>query len=147
MVVELHNLKPASGKKKRRRGRGTGSGYGNKSGSGDKGQLSRSGGNRPPGFEGGQTPLVRRLPKRGFTNIFRREYAVVNVEDLNRFPEDSIISPASLMAAGLIKKNEQQRLKILGRGELDKRLTVKAHAFSRGATEKINACGGQVEVI
>lgn len=147
-MVDLHNLTRAPGKKRKRRGRGTGSGSGNKSGRGDKGQRSRSGGRVRPGFEGGQTPLIRRLPKRGFTNVFKKEYTIINVQDLNRFPEGTAISPETFVQEGMMSKSQAMAVKILGTGDLtQKNLTVQAHAFSSAAQEKICALGGQVEVL
>lgn len=147
-MVQLHKLTRAPGKKKKRRGRGTGSGSGNKSGRGDKGQRARSGGRVRPGFEGGQTPLIRRLPKRGFTNIFKKEYTIINLADLNHFEDESIISPETLIQEGRIRKSQATAIKVLGTGELtSKGLIIKAHAFSASAREKILALGGQVEVL
>ncbi|MDD2430758.1 MAG: 50S ribosomal protein L15 [Firmicutes bacterium] len=146
--MRLHELGPASGSKKRakRVGRGIGSGMGKTSGKGHKGQLARSGGGKGPGFEGGQTPLQRRLPKVGFTSIFRKEYAIVNVADLDRvFEPDEEVNPESLRKKGLV--NRKLDIKILGNGELGKALTVKAQKFSKAAAEKIEAAGGKVEVI
>lgn len=148
--MKLHELKPNVGggvKATKRLGRGTGSGRGTTAGRGSNGQNSRSGGGTRPGFEGGQMPLYRRLPKRGFTNIFAKEYAIVNVSDLNdKFEDGAEVTPALLQEAGLIKKL-YDGVKILGDGNLDKKLTVKATKFSKSATEKIEANGGKVEVI
>ncbi|WP_027339522.1 50S ribosomal protein L15 [Halonatronum saccharophilum] len=147
--MKLHDLKPAKGSKKGRKrlGRGIGSGKGKTSGKGHKGQNARSGGGVRPTFEGGQTPLFRRLPKRGFSNArFKKEYAVVNIEDLNRFEDNTVVSIEELKAAGLIDK-VKDGVKILGDGNLDKALTVKSNKFSKSAVEKIEAAGGKVEVI
>ena len=145
--MKLADLSPAKGSKtdRKRVGRGPGSGLGKTAGRGSKGQRSRSGYRRRPGFEGGQMPLVRRLPKRGFTNIFRTEYTVVNVGDLAALPEGvgTEVTPESLAAVGLVHRN--QPLKVLGDGELEAKLTVKAHAFSKSAREKIEAAGGSCE--
>ncbi|WP_423900770.1 50S ribosomal protein L15, partial [Eggerthia catenaformis] len=127
-------------------GRGTSSGSGKTSGRGQKGQGARSGGGKKPGFEGGQTPLFRRLPKRGFTNINRKEYAIVNVEALNNFEANSVVDTESLINAGLVKK-ELDGVKILGNGELKVALTVKAKKFSASAVKAIEAAGGKTEVI
>ncbi len=144
--MDLGKLRPAKGTKhaKKRVGRGMGSGTGKTSGRGHKGQGSRSGGGVRPGFEGGQMPLTRRVPKRGFHNPFRTRYIPVNLDGLDRFDAGQEISPESLRAAGLVGKG---LVKILGRGELSKALTVKAHGFSRSAVEKIEAAGGRTEVL
>ncbi len=141
--MKLHELSPAAGsrKAKKRVGRGPGSGLGKTAGRGHKGQRSRSGYSRRVGFEGGQMPLIRRVPKRGFTNIFRTEYSVVNVGQLAGFDGD--VNPESLSAKGLVRRG--RRVKILGSGEIDSALTVKAHRFSRSAREKIEAAGGSCE--
>ena len=146
--MNLHELKPVEGARhaKKRVGRGTGSGNGKTSGKGHKGQNSRSGGGVRPGFEGGQTPLFNRLPKRGFTNVNRKEYAVVNIEELNRFAAESIVTIDSLREAGLVKK-EYNGLKILGNGQLNVKLTVKANKFSKSAEKSIVDAGGIIEVI
>jgi large subunit ribosomal protein L15 len=146
--MKLHNLKPSSGSKKKRKrvGRGTGSGLGTTAGRGMNGQNSRSGGGTKPGFEGGQMPLYRRLPKRGFTNIFQKEYAIVNLDTLNQFDDNEEVTVELLLENKIIKK-ELDGLKILGNGELNKKLTVKAHKFSKTAKEKIEAVGGKAEVI
>ncbi|MDX1644009.1 MAG: 50S ribosomal protein L15 [Thermoanaerobaculia bacterium] len=143
--MKLHDLSPAEGSRKNRRrvGRGPGSGKGKTAGRGHKGQRSRSGFSRRPGFEGGQMPLIRRVPKRGFNNLFRREYAVVNVARLAELEGE--VNPESLAELGWIGSDEP--LKILGDGELDKALTVKAHKFSRAAREKIEQAGGSCEVL
>ncbi|MGQ9585432.1 MAG: 50S ribosomal protein L15 [Anaerolineae bacterium] len=145
--MELHELRPAEGAKKKRRrvGRGIAAGQGKTAGRGTKGQNSRTGGGVRPYFEGGQLPLVRRLPfKRGFTNIWRVEYTPVNLDRLDRFEEGSVVSPETLAEAGILK-SAREAVVILGRGELDRALTVKAHRFSASAREKILAAGGQVE--
>jgi len=146
--MKLHELKPAKGstKSKKRLGRGTATGQGKTAGKGQKGQKSRSGGGVRVGFEGGQMPLYRRLPKIGFTNVFRKEYAVVNLSDLERFDNGTIVSPEVLKEAGLVKAM-LAGVKILGDGDLTKNLTVQAHKFSKTAAEKIAAAGGKVEVI
>ncbi|GAB6138737.1 50S ribosomal protein L15 [Halanaerobaculum tunisiense] len=147
MGLDLHDLQPAEGSKqdKKRVGRGVGSGKGKTSGRGTKGQNARSGGSVGVIFEGGQTPYFKRFPKRGFSNAeFKTEYAIVNIKDLNRFEEEVTI--ADLKDAGLINK-EKDGVKILGDGELDKSLTVRAHKFSKSAVKKIEAVGGKAEVI
>ncbi|WP_110113939.1 50S ribosomal protein L15 [Bacillus sp. CGMCC 1.16541] len=146
--MKLHELKPTEGSRKERNrvGRGTGSGNGKTSGKGHKGQNARSGGGVRPGFEGGQTPLFRRLPKRGFTNINRKEYAVVNLETLNRFEDATEVTPELLIETGLVSK-AKAGIKILGNGTLNKKLTVKASKFSSAAKEAIEAAGGTTEVI
>ena len=147
--MKLHNLRPNEGggsKETKRLGRGTGSGQGKTAGRGQNGQNSRSGGGVRPGFEGGQMPLYRRLPKRGFTNIFAKEIAIVNVDVLNRFDDNTVVTPELLLSEGVIK-HVYDGIKILGDGEINKKLTVKAHKFSKSAAEKIEAAGGKVEVI
>jgi large subunit ribosomal protein L15 len=146
--MQLHNLKPTPGSTKTRKrvGRGTGSGTGKTAGTGHKGQNSRSGGNTRLGFEGGQTPLFKRLPKRGFTNHFRVEYATVNVSELSRYEEGTVVTPELLLQDRLIRKN-LDGLKILGNGNIDVKLTVQANKFTASAVEKIQAAGGNVEVI
>jgi len=146
--MKLHELKPNpnSTKNRKRLGRGTATGQGKTAGRGMNGQKSRSGGGVRPGFEGGQMPLYRRLPKRGFTNIFGTQYSELNVEDLNRFEDGAEITPEMLKSEGLLKK-QLDGVKILGNGDLAKKLTVKAHKFSKSAVEKIEAAGGKVEVI
>jgi large subunit ribosomal protein L15 len=146
--MQLHELKPAPGsrRERKRRGRGEGSGLGKTAGKGQGGQKSRSGGGVRRGFEGGQMPLVRRLPKRGFTNIFKKNIVIVNVEDLNRFDAGEEVTPETLKEKGLIK-SLGDGVKILGRGEIEKQLTVKANAFSKSAVDKIEAAGGKVEVV
>ena len=146
--MKLHELSPAPGSRKTRirRGRGLGSGLGKTAGRGQKGQNSRSGGGVRTGFEGGQMPLYRRLPKRGFKNIFAKEYAEVNVSSLNRFDDGAVVDPVALIEEGILK-NVLDGVRILGNGELTKKLTVKANGFTKSAEEKIKAAGGEVEVI
>ncbi|MFW5888769.1 MAG: 50S ribosomal protein L15 [Bacillota bacterium] len=146
--MKLHELKPNSGAThyKKRVGRGSSSGLGKTSGRGDNGQNSRSGGGVRLGFEGGQTPLFKRLPKKGFTNPFRKEFAVVNLSDLNNYEEDTEITPELLLKDRVIRK-QLSGVKILGRGKLEVKLTVKAHKFSASAKEAIESAGGTVEVI
>ncbi len=146
--MKLHELHPAEGSTTaaKRLGRGVGSGLGKTSGKGHKGAKARSGGGKRPGFEGGQMPLYRRVPKRGFTNIFGTNYATVNVENLNVFEEGTVVDAQALIAAGLIRK-ELDGVKILGNGELSKKLTVKAAKYTASAKEKIEAIGGTAEVI
>ena len=145
--MKLHDLKPAVGATTapKRLGRGTGSGLGKTSGKGHKGAKARSGGGKRPGFEGGQMPLTMRLPKRGFTNKWRVEYATVNVERLNIFEDGEVVTPVELVESGILK-NVQDGVKILGNGEITKKLTVKAAKFTATAKEKIEAAGGKVEV-
>lgn len=149
--MKLNDLRPNEGggsKSRKRVGRGTSSGYGKTSGKGHKGQNARSGGGVRPGFEGGQMPLFRRLPKRGFTNIFRTEPEIVNINDLNRFEEGTEVTPEVLCESGLIKKAYlKSGVKVLGNGDLNVKLTVKANKFSKSASEKIESSGGKVEVI
>ena len=146
--MKLHELKPAEGsrKDKTRLGRGTGSGCGKTSGRGHKGQKARSGGGVRPGFEGGQMPIYRRLPKRGFKNIWRKEYAEVNVSSLNVFDDDMTVDAVALVEVGILK-NIRDGVRILGNGELTKKLTVKAQGFTKTAIQKIEAAGGTHEVI
>ncbi|EJN94798.1 50S ribosomal protein L15 [Streptococcus ratti] len=146
--MKLHELKPAEGSRKVRNrvGRGSSSGNGKTAGRGQKGQKSRSGGSIRPGFEGGQTPLFRRLPKRGFTNINAKEYALVNLDKLNVFEDGTEVTPALLKEAKIVR-NEKSGIKILGNGELTKKLTVKAAKFSKSAEAAITAKGGSIEVI
>jgi len=147
--LKLHDLHPAEGSRHKevRKGRGIGSGLGKTGGRGHKGQKARSGGGKGPYFEGGQTPLQRRLPKRGFTNIFKKEYVVLNVSELDkRFAAGTVVTPELLVESGLVK-NVKDGIRILGNGEISKALTVKAQGFSKTAVEKITAAGGQVEVI
>lgn len=146
--MRLHELKKAEGSTKapKRVGRGQGSGLGTTAGRGMNGQKSRSGGGVRLGFEGGQMPLYRRLPKRGFTNHFAKEYAEINVKDLNRFEDGAVVDCAALEAAGVVKQ-VKDGVKVLGNGELTKKLTVKAEKFSKSAVQKIEAAGGKVEVL
>ena len=146
--MKLHELSPAAGSTKevKRIGRGHGSGNGKTAGKGHKGQKARSGGGVRIGFEGGQMPLTRRIPKRGFNNIFAKEYAIVNVSDLNQFTEDTVVDAELLKAAGLIKKT-CDGVKVLGNGELTTKLTVKAEKFTKSAAEKIEKAGGKAEVM
>jgi len=146
--MKLHDLKPAVGATTapKRLGRGTGSGLGKTSGKGHKGAKARSGGGKGPGFEGGQIPLMRRIPKRGFTNKFRTEYVAINVERLEIFEDGQVVTPVELIEAGIIK-NILDGVKIMGNGEITKKLTVKANKFTATAKEKIEAAGGKAEVI
>ncbi len=146
--MRLHELRPAPGsvKEPKRKGRGTATGQGKTSGRGQKGQGSRSGGGVRPGFEGGQMPLHRRLPKRGFTNIFAKNYAEINIETLNRFEDGTEVTP-ELLKETKVLKNLGDGVKVLGNGELTKKLTVKAAKFTESAVKKIEAAGGKVEVI
>lgn len=146
--MKLHELSPNPGAKKapKRVGRGTGSGIGKTSARGQKGQNSRSGGGVRPGFEGGQMPLSRRLPKRGFTNIFAKEYATINVAALDAFEDGATVDVQALLDKKIIKK-ENDGLKVLGNGEISKKLTVKAKKFTKTAAEKITSAGGNVEVV
>ncbi|HYC87810.1 MAG TPA: 50S ribosomal protein L15 [Thermoanaerobaculia bacterium] len=146
--MELSNLKPKKGARhaKKRVGRGPGSGHGKTSSRGEKGQKSRSGFSRKLGFEGGQMPLHRRLPKRGFTNIFKKEYAVINLADLERFDNGATVDEAALRQAGLVK-GQNDGVKVLGNGKLSKKLTVAATKFSATAKSAIEAAGGTVQEI
>src|SRR5690554_6160067 len=146
--MKLHELVISEGARheRKRLGRGTGSGHGKTAGKGHKGQKARSGGGVRPGFEGGQMPLFQRLPKRGFTNINRKEYAIVNLDTLNRFEDGTEVTPELLIETGVVK-SEKAGIKILAKGELNKKLTVKAHKFSSAAKEAIEAAGGSSEVI
>lgn len=147
--MKLHELKYTEGSKKNRRrvGRGTGSGYGLTAGRGENGQKSRSGGSIRPGFEGGQNPLYRRLPKRGFSNApFKKVYTTVNVEKLNKFNDGDVVTVEMLLEMRIISKTNDG-VKILGNGQLDKKLTIKAHKFSKTAVAAIEAKGGTVEVL
>lgn len=149
--MKLHDLRPNKNggvKSRKRVGRGHGSGLGKTSGRGHNGQNQRSGGGVRPGFEGGQMPLFRRVPKRGFNNIFRKVYATINVRDLNNFEDGTEVTPELLFESGLIKVvDAKDGIKILGDGELSKKLDVKAHKFTKSAIEKINGQGGKAEVI
>jgi len=146
--MDLSNLNPPQGAKKRKKrvGRGSGSGHGKTSCRGNKGQKSRSGGKIAPWFEGGQMPLQRRIPKRGFRNIFKKEYTIVNLKDLNIFSGDEVITIEKLRQQGLVKKI-RDGVKVLGEGKLEKPLVIEAHKFSKSATEKIMAVGGTAKVI
>jgi large subunit ribosomal protein L15 len=146
--MRLSELSPSPGSKhkKKRVGRGPGSGNGRTAGRGMKGQNSRAGGGKGPGFEGGQMPLLRRIPKRGFTNIFRQPWAIINLRDLNRFAADSVVDEAALREAGLVKARAQ-RIKLLGQGEVTVPLVVKVQAVSTQARGRIEAAGGRVEVL
>ena len=146
--MKLHELHPAEGSRhvRNRVGRGSSSGNGKTSGRGQKGQKSRSGGGVRLGFEGGQTPLFMRLPKRGFTNINRKDYAIVNLDVLNRFEDGAEVTPTTLIEAGIVK-DAKSGIKILGNGELTKKLTVQAVKFSKSAQEAIEKAGGKVEVL
>ena len=142
--MKLHELRavPGATKAPKRKGRGTATGQGKTAGRGMNGQKSRSGGGVRPGFEGGQMPLYRRIPKRGFTNIWGTEYTVLNVEDLNRFDADTVVTPELMKEIGMVKQ-VRDGIKILGNGTLEKNLTVKAHKFSKTAAEKIESAGGK----
>ncbi|PIC58170.1 50S ribosomal protein L15 [Sporosarcina sp. P12(2017)] len=146
--MKLHELKPAEGSRRNRKrvGRGIGSGTGKTSGRGHDGQNARSGGGVRLGFEGGQIPLFQRLPKRGFTNINRKDYAIVNLDTLNRFEEGTEVTPELLIETGVIS-NAKSGIKILGNGTLDKKITVRANKFSASAKEAIEKAGGQTEVV
>ena len=146
--MKLHELQVVEGARhsRKRVGRGTGSGHGKTACKGHKGQNARSGGGVRPGFEGGQTPLFKRLPKRGFTNVNHKEYAVVNVEDLNVFENETVVTIESLQEKGLVKK-VYDGVKVLGNGKLEKNLTVKANKFSKTAEAAITSAGGTIEVI
>ena len=146
--MRLSELSPRPGSKrsKKRVGRGPGSGWGKTAARGSKGQNSRAGGGTKPGFEGGQMPLVRRIPKRGFTNIFRQAWSIVNLRDLKRFPAEAVVDKAALKEAGLVK-NQVKRIKLLGQGEITVPLVVKVEAVSAQARSRIEAAGGRVEVI
>ena len=147
--MRLHEIGPAPGSRraKKRPGRGPGSGLGKTAGRGHNGQKSRSGYSRRWGFEGGQMPLARRVPKRGFTNVFREEFAAVNVESLARFESGAEVTPESLVESGILHRQEAVRVKLLGRGEIDMPLKVTVHAASRGAREKIEKAGGSVTIL
>ncbi|MCK5403588.1 MAG: 50S ribosomal protein L15 [Desulfobulbaceae bacterium] len=145
-MLTLSNLSPSPGSRKQRKrlGRGQGTGHGKTSGRGHKGAKSRSGSGVRPGFEGGQMPLQRRLPKRGFTNIFKKQYAIVNIQDLDRFEEGAKVDRETLLAAGLIAK-KYLHVKVLGNGDISKKLTIAVDKVSASAREKITAAGGTVE--
>ena len=149
--MKLHDLRPYEGggvKAKKRLGRGIASGTGKTAGRGHKGQKARSGGGVRPGFEGGQMPLFRRLPKRGFTNIFKKQYAIVNVEALNQFDNGSDVTLDTLVERGIVKRSDAvDGLRVLGNGEINVSVNVKAEHFTKSAAEKIEAAGGKVEVI
>ena len=148
--MKLHELSPAEGSVKNgyRKGRGPGSGNGKTAGKGHKGQNARSGGGVRPGFEGGQLPLYRKLPKRGFKNVrFAKQYTVINVQSLNKFNDGEVVDAAALLACGIINDVQANGVKVLGEGELTKKLTVKAAVFSGAAKEKIEAVGGKTEVV
>ena len=146
--MKLHELQPAFGSTTapKRLGRGVGSGLGKTSGKGHKGAKARSGGGKRPGFEGGQMPLTRRIPKRGFTNIYAKEYATINLSALEAFEDGAVVDAQALKNAGIVK-NAKDGIKVLGNGELTKKLTVKAAKFSKSAAEKIEGNGGKAEVI
>jgi large subunit ribosomal protein L15 len=146
--MKLNELKPVDGAihSGKRKGRGTSSGNGKTAGRGQKGFGSRSGGNTRPGFEGGQTPFFKRLPKRGFTNFFQKEFAIVNVQDLNDYAEGTVVTPELLLKDGKIKRVESG-VKVLGKGALNVKLTVQAHQFSKSAKTMIESVGGNAEVI
>jgi len=146
--LKLNELKPAPGarSKSTRVGRGIGSGLGKTSGRGHKGQKARSGGGVRRGYEGGQMPLTRRIPKRGFTNVFKIEYAIVNLEALSSFAGGTVITPELMLESGMVR-NFNKPIKVLGRGELQQAVTVQADAFSKSAVEKIEAAGGKAEVV
>lgn len=147
--MNIHELSPAPGARKapKRLGRGIGSGTGKTSGKGHKGQWARSGGGVRPGFEGGQMPLSRRLPKTGFDNRYKKVYSIVNLDDLNNFEDGATVNAEALKAAGVLSKIEPYGLKVLGDGELTKKVTVQAKKFSKSAAEKIEKAGGKVEVL
>jgi len=146
--MKLHELAPADGSKKNKKrvGRGNGSGSGKTAGRGNKGQNSRSGGGVRPGFEGGQMPIHRRLPKRGFTNIFKKEVAIINIRDLEKFESGSVVDETLLIQKGLIK-GKRDAVKLLGKGDISYPLVIKVNSVSNGAREKIEAAGGTVEVL
>lgn len=146
--MKLSELSPQEGSKKRpkRVGRGPGSGHGKTSGKGHKGQKARSGGGKGAGFEGGQMPLVRRVPKRGFVNIFKKDYSIINLSSLGGFDGKEAITPGLLKEAGIIKRSAMA-IKVLGDGDIDKPLTIMAHKFSKSALQKIQAAGGKAEVL
>lgn len=147
--MKLNNMAPAPGAKteSKRLGRGIGSGLGKTSGKGHKGQWARSGGGVRPGFEGGQMPLVRRIPKRGFNNIYKKEYSIVNVSDLEKFDNGTVVTAELLLETGVLSKVEPYGLKVLGNGTLTKKLEVKANKFTKSAAEIIEKAGGKAEVL
>lgn len=147
--MKLHNLAPNEGAKTKakRLGRGISSGHGKTSGKGHKGQNARSGGGVRPGFEGGQMPLTRRLPKRGFNNFFKKEYTIVNISDLEGFKDGTVVDVELLKANGIVNKVSEYGIKVLGNGELTKKLTVKANKYSESAAEAIVKAGGKAEVV
>ncbi len=147
--MKIYDIAPAVGAKKeaRRLGRGIGSGLGKTSGKGHKGQWARSGGGVRPGFEGGQMPLSRRLPKRGFDNNWKKVYSIVNVDDLNKFDDGAVVNAQALLESGALTKIEPYGLKVLGNGELTKKITVQAKKFTKSAIEKIEKAGGKAEVL
>lgn len=147
--MKLNNMAPAPGAKtqSKRLGRGIGSGLGKTSGKGHKGQWARSGGGVRPGFEGGQMPLVRRIPKRGFNNIYKKEYSIVNVSDLEKFDNGTVVTAQLLLETGVLSKVEPYGLKVLGNGTLTKKLEVKANKFTKSAAEIIEKAGGKAEVL
>ncbi|RPI38439.1 MAG: 50S ribosomal protein L15 [Nitrospiraceae bacterium] len=146
--MRIEDIRPAEGsrKNKKRVGRGFGSGHGKTSCKGHKGQKARSGGQKGAGFEGGQMPLQRRVPKRGFKNIFRTEYAIVNLDTIDAMKDDAVVTPELLVEKGVIK-DVKDGIKVLGNGSIQRSVTIKAHAFSAAATAKIEAAGGKTEVI
>lgn len=146
--MKLNELSPSKGSTQNRKrvGRGVGSGRGKTAGRGSKGHNSRSGGGVRPGFEGGQMPIHRRLPKRGFTNIFKKQFAIVNIQDLDRFETGSVVDEAALVRVGLVK-GKRDGIKLLGKGEISNPLTIKVHKVSKTAKEKIEAAGGQLEAL
>lgn len=147
--MKMHELSPAVGARtaQKRLGRGIGSGLGKTSGKGHKGQWARSGGGVRPGFEGGQMPLSRRLPKTGFDNRYKKVYSVVNIDAFNKFNDGDVVNIDALVEKGVLRKKEPYGLKVLGNGELTKKVTVQAKKFSKSATEKIEKAGGKVEVL
>lgn len=147
--MKLHEMAPAQGAKteSKRLGRGIGSGLGKTSGKGHKGQWARSGGGVRPGFEGGQMPLIRKTPKRGFTNIYKKQYSIVNIGDLERFDNDTVVTADLLKQAGILSKVLPYGVKVLGDGELTKKLTVQAKKFTKSAVEIIEKAGGKAEVL
>jgi large subunit ribosomal protein L15 len=147
--MKLEDLRPATGSKKnpKRKGRGNSSGNGTTAGRGGKGQTARSGGFHKKGFEGGQMPIQRRLPKFGFNNIFRVEYTHINLSTINSLSNEKELNPEQFLANGIIKKSQSNRIKILAKGNIDKPYIIKAHKFSKSAIQKIEALGGKVEVL